>query len=50
MVMNTTIKSILEKDFTNVVKLGNKAFNSKDTKINKDKLSTIYPTFNEEDF
>lgn len=39
-----------KKDFTNVVKLGNKAFNSKDTKINKDKLSTIYPTFNEEDF
>ena len=39
-----------KKDFTNVVKLGNKILNSNDTKINKDKISTIYPTFNEEDF
>ena len=38
------------KDFTNVVKLENKILNSNDTKINKDKISTIYPTFNEEDF
>ena len=39
-----------KKDFTNVVKLGNKKSSSKNTKINKDSISTIYPSFDEKEF
>ncbi len=39
-----------KKNFTNVVKLGNKKLSSKDTIINKDTITTIDPNFNEKDF
>lgn len=41
---------IEKKDFSNVVKLGNKKPSSKDTIINKDSITTIDPNFNEKDF
>lgn len=39
-----------KKDFTNVVKLGDKKTPKKNTKINKDSISTIYPSFDEKEF
>ena len=39
-----------KKDFTNVVKLGDKKTLKKNTKINKDTISTIYPSFDEKEF
>ena len=39
-----------KKDFTNVVKLGNKKSTSKDTKIDKNSINTIYPSFDEKEF
>ena len=41
---------INKKDFANVVKLGNKKLVKKNTKINKDSISEIDPTFNEKEF
>ena len=38
-----------KKDFTNVVKLGDKT-TKKNTNINKDSISTIYPSFDEKEF
>ena len=39
-----------KKDFTNVVKLGNKQSGANDKKINKDSIYTEDPTFNEKEF
>ena len=39
-----------EKNFTNVVKLGNRQSNIKKTKTNKDSIQTIDPTFDEDEF
>ena len=39
-----------EKNFTNVVKLGNRQSNTKKTKTNKDSIQTIDPTFDEDEF
>ena len=39
-----------EKDFTNVVKLGNKKSDVNETKIKKDSLYSEDPTFNEKEF
>ena len=39
-----------KKDFTNVVKLGNKEFDVNDKKIDKTAIYTEDPTFNEKDF
>ena len=39
-----------KKDFTNVVKLGNKQFDINDTKTNKDTLYIDDPTFNKKEF
>ena len=39
-----------KKDFTNVVKLGNKKSTSKDIKIDKNTINTIYPSFDEKEF
>ena len=39
-----------KKDFTNVVKLGGKKTQEKNTKIDKDSISTIYPSFDEKEF
>jgi predicted lipid-binding transport protein (Tim44 family) len=39
-----------KKDFTNVVKLGDKKTSKKNTKINKDSISIIYPSFDEKEF
>ena len=39
-----------KKDFTNVVKLGNKQFDKNDTKTNKDTLYIDDPTFNKKEF
>ena len=39
-----------KKEFTNVVKLGNKILTSKKTKNYIDTILTIYPAFNEEEF
>jgi predicted lipid-binding transport protein (Tim44 family) len=39
-----------KKDFTNVVKLGDKKTSKKNTKINKDTISIIYPSFVEKEF
>ena len=41
---------INKKEFANVVKLGNKKLVKKNTKINKDSISEIDPTFNEKEF
>ena len=39
-----------KKDFANVVKLGDKKTLKNNTKINKDSISTIYPSFDEKEF
>ena len=39
-----------KKDFNNVVKLGDKKTPKETTKINKDTISTIYPSFDEKEF
>ena len=39
-----------KKDFTNVVKLGDKKTTKNNTKINKESISTIYPSFDEQEF
>ena len=39
-----------KKDFTNVVKLGNRQSDSNDKKTNKDSIYSEDPTFNEEEF
>jgi len=39
-----------EKNFTNVVKLGNRQSSIKKTKTNKDSIQTIDPTFDEDEF
>ena len=41
---------IQKKDFSNVVKLGNKKLYDKDLKTYKDEISSIDPTFNENEF
>ena len=41
---------IQKKDFTNVVKIGNKKLNNKDLETYKDEISLIDPTFNENEF
>ena len=41
---------IQKKDFSNVVKLGNKKLYDKGLKTNKDEISSIDPTFNENEF
>ena len=42
--------NIGKKNFTNVVKLGNNQFDINDTKINKDIINQVDPTFNEKEF
>ena len=41
---------IQKKDFSNVVKIGNKKLNNKDLETLKDEISSIDPTFNENEF
>ena len=41
---------IQKKDFSNVVKIGNKKLNNKDLETYKDEISSIDPTFNENEF
>ena len=41
---------IQKKDFSNVVKIGNKKLNNKDLETYKDEISLIDPTFNENEF
>ena len=41
---------IRSKEFTNVVKLGNKKFKSSDAQITKESISSIDPSFNESEF
>ena len=41
---------VQKKDFSNVVKIGNKKLNNKDLETYKDKISSIDPTFNENEF
>ena len=42
--------NIGKKNLTNVVKLGNNQFDINDTKINKDIINQVDPTFNEKEF
>ena len=41
---------IQKKDFSNVIKIGNKKLNNKDLETYKDEISSIDPTFNENEF
>lgn len=41
--------NIGKKNLTNVVKLGNNQFDINDTKINKDIINQVDPTFNEKE-